>query len=159
MRVICVSELNKSFEVFNRRTANEKIVLFVCKENACRSQMAEVIFNRLAIKYGTEMRAISAGTKPIDVVNQKAIETMKEIGINISIQKPKLLTQETINKMSIIITMGCMDGCPVTTKEKTIYWDIDDPVGKPIEMFRKVRDELIYRIKKLLIEQGMKTGH
>jgi protein-tyrosine-phosphatase len=121
--------------------------------------MAEAIFNRLAIKYGTEIRAISAGTKPMDVVNQKAVETMNEIGINISSQKPKLLTQETINKMSIIITMGCMDGCPVTPKEKTIYWDIDDPVGKPIETFRKVRDELIYRIKKLIIEQSRKARH
>ena len=126
-----------------------KKVLFICAENACRSQMAEAFFNKLA---SGKAIATSAGTKPSNMVNSKAIEVMKEIGIDMDRQKPKLLAQEMIQKADKIIMMGCeADFCPVPSLQ-TEDWNIEDPSGKSVEKFREVRDKIRKKIEKLIKE-------
>ena len=126
-----------------------KNVLFVCVENSCRSQMAESFFNSMAGD-GAE----SAGISPAEEVDKGAIEVMKEIGIDISGKKPKALVPEMNEKFDLIVTMGCIDGCPVTPREKTIEWNIEDPKGKSIEEYRKARDMIKQKIKKLVDRGG-----
>jgi len=126
-----------------------KKVLFVCVENACRSQIAEAFFNKLA---SGKAIATSAGTKPSNMVNSKAIEVMKENGIDMDKQKPKLLTQEMIQKADKLITMGCeADFCPAPYL-KTEDWNIEDPSGKSIEKFREVRDKIRQKVEELIEE-------
>jgi len=126
-----------------------KKVLFICAENACRSQMAEAFFNKYA---SGKAFAISAGTKPADQVNPKAVEVMKEIGIDISKQKPKLLTTQMMKEADRIITMGCStDFCPAP-HIKIEDWDIEDSSGKPITKFRGVRDQIKEKVEKLIRE-------
>lgn len=126
-----------------------KKVLFVCVENACRSQMAEAFFNKLA---SGKAIAMSAGTKPSNMVNPKAIDVMKDVGIDMSKQKPKLLIQEMIQKADKLITMGCeVDFCPAPYL-KTEDWNIEDPSGKSIENFREVRDKIRQKVEKLIEE-------
>lgn len=116
---------------------NIPVFLFVCVENACRSQMAEGLLNHLTQK----ARAISAGTKP-SKINPMAIEVMRERGIDITEQTSKLLTPALSQKATKIITMGCMEQCPLTPTEKTITWNISDPKGKEKAFFLSVRDEI-----------------
>jgi len=124
-----------------------KKVLFVCVENARRSQMAEAFFNKLAKGKAV---AISAGDKPAPKVDEKAAEVMKEIGIDITKQKPKSLTMKMVEEADVVITMGCgADVCPVIPK-RVEEWKIEDPAGKPIAKFREVRNEIKKRVKKLV---------
>jgi len=127
-----------------------KTVLFVCVHNAGRSQMAEAFFNKVAER---KARAISAGTKPGEKVNPVVVQAMKEVGIDISGNKPKMLTFEMIEKADRMITMGCGEDaaglCPAGFIE-TEDWALDDPSGKPIEEVRKIRDEIKTRVAALL---------
>ena len=125
-----------------------KTILFVCIENAGRSQMAEGFFR----KYAPEgFEPSSAGTKPISEINPLAIQVMNEIGIDISKQKPKDLSEDMIRSSDKIINMGCMDKnfCPTEFIPKVIDWGIEDPKDKPIERVREIRDEIAGRIKEL----------
>jgi arsenate reductase len=125
-----------------------KTVLFVCVGNAGRSQMAEAFFNRLA---GGKARAVSAGTKPASAVDHKAVEVMREAGIDISRNKPKALTMEMLEQADRVITMGCRaEGvCPASFVE-TEDWQLEDPKGKPIEEVRRIRDEIRARVLSML---------
>jgi arsenate reductase len=126
-----------------------KKILFVCVENAGRSQMAEAFANY----YGKDkLIASSAGNKPSDQVNPIVVEAMKEKGIDISTNKPKLITFEMTQDADLIVTMGCNGQgiCPGPFFKPTIEWKIDDPKGKPIEKVREIRDEIERRIRKLL---------
>ena len=126
----------------------KKTMLFVCVENAGRSQMAEGFFR----KYAPEgYEPVSAGTKPVSQINPLAIQVMDEIGIDISKQKSKHLTEDMIRNSDKIINMGCMDKdfCPTLFIPKVIDWGIEDPKGKPIEQVREIRDEIERRIKEL----------
>jgi arsenate reductase len=126
-----------------------KKVLFVCVENAARSQMAEAFLNKLS---SGKMAATSAGVKPAKEVNPMAIEDMREIGIDMSKQKPKMLTAEMVKAADKVITMGCgADVCPAPPVESE-GWGIRDPSGKSIETFREVRDEIKKRVEKLIKE-------
>ena len=125
-----------------------KYILFVCTENSARSQMAEAFFNHY--NKGSEYAAISAGTSPAKAIKPLAAKAMEEKGIGISRQKPKKLTSEMVRKAERIYTMGCSDGCPVTPPEKTEDWPLEDPAEKPIETYRKVRDEIEQRVKQLV---------
>jgi len=120
-------------------------VLFVCIENAGRSQMAEGFFRKYA---PMEYVPLSAGTTPTEKINPLAIKAMKEIGIDIADQKPKVLTDEMIRKSSKIVNMGCMDrqSCPALFVNNMIEWSIPDPKNKPIDEVRKIRDEIEIRI-------------
>ncbi|MGH9982798.1 MAG: arsenate reductase ArsC [Nitrososphaeraceae archaeon] len=126
----------------------KKTMLFVCVENAGRSQMAEGFFR----KYAPEgYEPVSAGTKPVSQINPLAIQVMDEIGIDISKQKSKDLTEDMIRNSDKAINMGCMDKdfCPTLFIPKVIDWGIEDPKGKPIEQVREIRDEIVRRIKEL----------
>ncbi len=128
-----------------------KKILFVCVENAGRSQMAE----GFAKKYGDDRFAVSsAGNKPANKVNPMVVEAMKEKGIDISKNKPKMLTYQMTQDAEVIVTMGCNDQgiCPGPFSKPTIDWALEDPKGKPIEKVRQIRDEIEQRVKKLLEE-------
>jgi arsenate reductase len=130
------------------RIKTKKTILFVCVENAGRSQIAEGFFR----KYAPEgYETLSAGTKPISQINPLAVQVMKEIGINISKQKPKDLSEDMMRNSDKIINMGCMDKnfCPTLFIPKVIDWGIVDPNDKPIERVRENRDEIERRIKEL----------
>lgn len=116
-----------------------KKVLFVCVENAGRSQMAEGFFRKYAPS-GYEPQ--SAGTKPIGAINPLAITVMKEIGIDISNQQPKMISDPMIHQSYRIVNMGCMDkeSCPAIFVQNTLDWEIPDPKGKPLDDVRKIRD-------------------
>ena len=123
-----------------------KTVLFICVHNAGRSQMAEAFFNKMA---KGKARAISAGSQPADKVNPTVVAAMKEEGIDISQNKPKLLTLEMMEGIDKAFTMGCENTCPLTTVE-TEDWALEDPSGKPIDQVRKIRDEIKARVAKLV---------
>ena len=124
-----------------------KKVLFVCIENARRSQMAEALFNKLAKGHAV---AVSAGDRPASKVDPKAIEVMKEIGIDITNRRPKSLTLKMMEEADVVVTMGCgADVCPVIPK-RVDEWQIEDPAGKSMQTFRKVRNEIRGRVGKLV---------
>jgi arsenate reductase len=125
-----------------------KTVLFICVHNSGRSQMAEAFFNQMA---EGKARAISAGSQPADKVNPTVVKIMQEEGIDISQNKPKLLTLEMMEGITLAITMGCENACPYTTAE-TRDWALEDPKDKPIEEVRKIRDEIKLKVQKLLQE-------
>jgi arsenate reductase (thioredoxin) len=125
-----------------------KTILFVCVENAGRSQIAEGFFR----KYAPEgYEPLSAGTKPVSQINPLAIQVMNEIGLDISNQKSKDLTEDMMRNSDKIINMGCMEKnfCPTLFIPKVIDWGIEDPKGKSIEQVREIRDEIERRIKEL----------
>ena len=128
---------------------SDKIVLFVCVENAGRSQMAEGFFRKYASRgYVT----LSAGTKPSGEINPLAVEVMKEVGIDISNQKSKEITEDMMRDSEKIVNMGCMDNsfCPTLFLPHIIDWGIEDPKGKPIETVREIRDDIEQRVKQLV---------
>jgi arsenate reductase (thioredoxin) len=127
----------------------EKIILFVCIENAGRSQMAEGFFNRRYAPKG--YRAISAGTRPASQINPIAVQAMKEVGINISGQKSKIITEDMVRSSEKSVNMGCMDKaeCPMLFINNVIDWGIEDPKGKPIDKVGEIRDEIERRVKEI----------
>jgi len=131
-----------------------KTVLFVCVGNSGRSQMAEAFFNHLAKE---KAKALSAGTEPASTVDPTVIKLMKEVGIDISGNKPKPLTPEMIDQANLVITMGCgaEAACPASWVE-TRDWGLEDPKDKPIEKVREIRDEIKTRVLNLLkeVEKG-----
>ena len=132
-----------------RDNKNTITVLFVCVENSGRSQIAEGFFKKYAPK---EFKVQSAGTKPILQINPIAVQSMKEIGIDISTQKSKGLTDEMIRNSDHIVNMGCMDKsfCPTIFLPKVIEWNLEDPKGKAIEEVREIRNEIEKMVKELV---------
>ena len=128
---------------------HKKNVLFVCVENAGRSQMAEGFFR----KYSPEgNEPLSAGTRPVSAINPLAIEAMREVGIDISNQKSKILTEDMIKKSTVRVNMGCIEkeSCPTLFIHNVIDWNIEDPKGKSIEKVREIRDVIESRVKELV---------
>ena len=128
-----------------------KKILFVCVENAGRSQMAEGFFRKIA---PDAYQGISAGTKPVSEINPLAIQAMKEVDIDISDNKSKLVTNEMIEESDSVVNMGCMDkeSCPALFVEDVADWDIEDPKGKSIEDIRRIRDSIETKVNKLVSE-------
>ncbi|MEU4498495.1 arsenate reductase ArsC [Streptomyces sp. NPDC023998] len=124
-------------------------VLFVCVHNAGRSQMAAGFLAHLA---GDRVEVRSAGSLPADQVNPAAVEAMKEVGIDISGQAPKVLTTEAVRASDYVITMGCGDACPIFPGKKYLDWALEDPAGKGVESVRPIRDEIKTRIEALIAE-------
>jgi len=127
-----------------------KKILFVCVENAGRSQMAEAFFRKYMPK-GFE--PISAGTRPSTQVNPIVFQAMKEIGIEIDDQKPKFISQQIIDESEIAINMGCIDqeACPALFLKDILDWQISDPKGKSIEEVRKIRDQIEKKVIDLIM--------
>ena len=126
----------------------KKKVLFVCVENACRSQMAKGFFNT----FTKNALADSAGTQPTRKVDSVAVQVMMEKDIDISVFVPKMLSFSMNKEFDFIVTMGCIDGCPITPRNKTIKWNIEDPKGKDIDFYRNVRDQIEINVRKLIDE-------
>jgi arsenate reductase (thioredoxin) len=130
-----------------------KKILFVCVENAGRSQMAEAFAN----KYGKgKFEISSAGNKPAEKVNPIVVEALKEKGIDISQNRPKLLTFQMAQDTDLIVTMGCNDQgvCPGPFFKPTIDWKLEDPKGKSIEKVREIRDNIERRVQDLLLKEN-----
>ncbi|MEU5153880.1 arsenate reductase ArsC [Glycomyces sp. NPDC021274] len=124
-------------------------VLFVCVHNAGRSQMAAGWLAHLS-EGRVEVR--SAGSAPADSVNPIAVEAMKEVGIDIAAQRPKILTVDAVEASDVCITMGCGDVCPVFPGKRYLDWKLDDPAGQGIAPVRVIRDEIKARVEALLKE-------
>lgn len=133
-----------------------KKILFVCVENAGRSQMAEAFANH----HGKgKLVASSAGVMLADRVNPVAVEAMKEKGIDISMNKPKLLTTKMTEEADMIITMGCSVEkiCPAPLLKNVVDWGLEDPKDQPIEKVRPIRDEIEKRVLKLISDISNST--
>jgi protein-tyrosine-phosphatase len=122
-------------------------VLFVCLQNAGRSQISEALFTRAA---EGKHHALSAGTTPADHVHPGVVEVMRELGIDLAEHRPQPLTRELAERADIVITMGCGDQCPYIPGKKYIDWDLPDPDGLPIEQVREIRNEIAGRVQALL---------
>ena len=122
-------------------------VLFVCVHNAGRSQMAAGYLSHLS---GERVRVLSAGTEPADRVNPMAIQAMAEEGIDLRKAVPEVLTPDSVRASDVVITMGCGDQCPVFPGIRYEDWPLDDPAGQPIEVVRKIRDDIKARVVDLL---------
>ena len=124
-------------------------VLFVCVHNAGRSQMAAGLLQHLA---GDRIDVRSAGTEPRDQINPAAAQAMAEIGIDITHATPKVLTDNAVETSDVVITMGCGDKCPYYPGVSYRDWKLDDPAGQPIEVVRRIRDEIAQRVNDLIEE-------
>ena len=124
-------------------------VLFVCVHNAGRSQMAAGWLQHLA---GDRVQVLSAGSAPADSINPVAVEAMREVGIDITGNQPKILTTEAVKESDVVITMGCGDTCPFFPGKRYEDWVLEDPAGQGIESVRPIRDEIKARIETLLSE-------
>ncbi|RKN50335.1 arsenate reductase ArsC [Micromonospora endolithica] len=124
-------------------------VLFVCVHNAGRSQMAAGWLRHLA---GDAVEVRSAGSAPADTINPAAVQAMREVGIDITGQSPKLLEYATAEASDVIVTMGCGDVCPVFPGKRYEDWTLDDPAGKGVEAVRLIRDDIRDRVQQLVHE-------
>ena len=127
----------------------KKTVLFVCVHNAGRSQMAAGLLKALA---GDEIEVLSAGSAPKDSINPQAVEVMKELGIDIASEKPKVITTDSVIASDVVITMGCGDACPFFPGKRYEDWVLDDPAGASLEEVRRIRDEIRIRVERLIAE-------
>ena len=131
------------------KTRQKKTILFVCVENAGRSQMAEGFFR----EYTPEgYEPISAGTKPTSQLNPVVVQAMSEVGVDIKQQKPKDITEDMMRNSTKIINMGCIDKsfCPTLFIPNLIDWGIEDPKGKTKDQVREIRDDIEQRVKQLV---------
>ena len=117
---------------------------FVCIGNAGRSQMAQALYERL----GGEAR--SAGSRPEHALHPEVVEAMSELGLDLTGRRPRGIEREDVEWAEIVVTMGCGDACPVLPGKRYVDWNITDPVGRPLEQVREIRDE----IERLIGELG-----
>jgi arsenate reductase len=127
-------------------------ILFACVHNAGRSQMAAAFFNAAADPQ--KAHAVSAGTRPGDRVHPEVLESMREIGIDLSDARPQRLTPELAEGSQMLVTMGCGDECPFVPGLIRDDWPLDDPKGRPAEEVRRIRDEIRTRVESLIDEHG-----
>jgi len=127
-------------------------VLFACVHNAGRSQMAAAWFNKICDR--TKTSAISAGTEPGERVHPEVVQVMKEEGIDLSDVKPQFLSAELAQKATLLVTMGCGDACPYIPGLQKLDWPLNDPKGQPLEVVRKIRDEIRQRVMALGTERS-----
>jgi arsenate reductase len=122
-------------------------VLFVCVQNAGRSQIAEAFFERAA---GGRHEARSAGTAPAEHVHPEVVEVMRELGIDLDGRTPHRLDDADVEWADVVVTMGCGDACPVLPGKRYIDWDLPDPAGKPLDEVRGIRDEIQRLVDELI---------
>jgi arsenate reductase (thioredoxin) len=122
-------------------------VLFVCVHNAGRSQMAAALLER---KAEGRVRVLSAGSEPADQLNPAVVDAMREVGIDISAERPKKLDDGMVRASDVVITMGCGDACPIYPGKRYEDWELEDPAGKDLETVRGIRDEIEGRVERLI---------
>lgn len=130
-------------------------VLFVCVHNAGRSQMAAALLDHHA---QGRVLVRSAGSTPADQVNPAVIAAMDEVGVDLSKEFPKPLTDEVVQAADVVVTMGCGDACPLFPGKRYLDWELDDPAGKGVDDVRTIRDEIDTRVRGLLVELEAVTG-
>ena len=128
---------------------NAPEVLFVCVHNAGRSQMAAGL---TTLRSGGRIRVRSGGSEPADRLNPAVVEAMAELGLDISAEYPKTLTNDAVRAADVVITMGCGDACPVYPGKRYEDWELEDPSGKDIGTVRRIRDEIDARVQRLVAE-------
>lgn len=133
-----------------------KTVLFACLHNAGRSQMAAAFFDALADP--ARARALSAGTRPADAVHPEVVEVMREAGIDLAGAKPGRLEPETAAGADLLVTMGCGEECPFVPGLAREDWELADPKGQPLELVRRVRDEIRSRVLALVEREGWRRA-
>ena len=121
-------------------------VLFVCLQNAGRSQMSEALFKRVA---EGRHEARSAGTRPAERVHPVVVEAMHEVGIEVGDHQPQKLMDDLAQWADVVVTMGCGDECPFIPGKRYIDWDLPDPAGQPLQQVRRVRDDIGVRVRHL----------
>jgi arsenate reductase len=119
-------------------------VLFVCVQNAGRSQIAEALFERVG------GAARSAGTAPADRVHPEVVEVMREVGVELAGRRPHRLDNADVEWADVVVTMGCGDACPVLPGKRYVDWELPDPAGHPLEEVRTIRDDIADRIRNLV---------
>jgi arsenate reductase len=129
-----------------------KTILFACVHNAGRSQMAAAWFNQLADP--GKARAVSAGTAPGTHVHLEVLASMREVGIDLSANEPRFLSEELAAQASWLITMGCGEACPAVPGIRRDDWPLEDPKGKPIERVREIRDQVRQRVHDFISTNG-----
>ena len=130
-------------------------VLFVCTHNAGRSQIAAALLDHQA---GGRVHVTSAGSQPADQLNPAVVQAMAEIGLDISREFPKPLTDDKVQAADVVITMGCGDACPIYPGKRYLDWDLPDPAGLDLEAVRPIRDEIARRVQQLLAELATTPG-
>lgn len=128
-------------------------VVFVCVHNAGRSQMSSAWARHVA---GDRLLVFSGGSAPAEAINQRAVEAMAEVGIDMSEAFPMPFTDEIIQASDVVVTMGCGDACPFFPGKRYLDWELADPHGAPLEEVRVVRDEIGRRVERLLGEMGLR---
>ena len=124
-------------------------VLFVCVHNAGRSQMAAAL---VALRSDGRIDVRSAGSSPADELNPSVIAVMAELGVDLSREVPKALTDDAVCASDVVVTMGCGDACPIFPGKRYEDWELDDPAGKEIETVRRIRDEIDARVAALVTD-------
>jgi arsenate reductase len=124
-------------------------VLFVCRQNAGRSQISEALFAR---ESAGRHRVRSAGTTPADRVHPEVVEAMRELGVDLAERVPHVLDRADAEWADVVVTMGCGDACPFIPGKRYIDWNLDDPAGRPVEEVRLIRNEIERRIRELVAD-------
>jgi len=127
-------------------------VLFVCVHNAGRSQMAAALTDALS---GGDVLVRSAGSEPAERLNPRVVEALAEIGLDISREFPKPLTDDAVRAADVVVTMGCGDTCPFFPGKRYVDWDLEDPAGKDMATVRRIRDRIALHVADLLAELGI----
>ena len=124
-------------------------VLFVCVHNAGRSQMAAAL---VELRSAGGIAVHSAGSAPADDIHPAVVEAMHEVGVDLSGASPKVLTDDAVQRVDVVVTMGCGDACPVYPGKRYEDWTVDDPAGQDIATVRRIRDEIDARVRALVAE-------
>ena len=124
-------------------------VLFVCRQNAGRSQMSAALFERAA---GGRHVALSAGTTPAERVHPEVVDAMRELGVDLGRRTPQMLTRELAERADVVVTMGCGDACPYIPGKRYVDWELADPAGRPLAEVRRTRDEIARRAAALVAQ-------
>ena len=130
-------------------------ILFVCVQNAGRSQLAAAILRSLA---GDRVRVRTAGSAPAEAVSPRVVAALDEIGVPLAGEFPKPLTDEVVRAADVVITMGCGDACPVYDGRRYLDWQLDDPSGLSLDGVRAVRDEVDRLVRELLEQLDLHSG-
>lgn len=133
-------------------TTDRPEILFVCVHNAGRSQMAAALTAHLG---EGRITVRSAGSAPADEINPRVREAMIELGLDLSHEFPKPLSNDAVQAADVVITMGCGDACPFYPGKRYLDWEVADPAGQPIERVREIRDDIRARVALLLVELGL----
>ena len=131
-------------------------VLFACRHNAGRSQMAAALFNQMADP--ARANALSAGTTPAQRVHPEVADAMRELGVDLAASKPQLLTTELAAGTRLLVTMGCGEDCPYIPGVEVQDWPLEDPKGQTLARVRQIRDDIGGRVKELVESRGWSRG-